>query len=613
MAQAYVSKKIKITIHDPIFSGTYVFDRNVGSGDDDLLSPNWILNNSESDHNLITYQHPVSPQNNKILVSLNENDDSSVRQYKGYLELKTSLYKNENNVGAIYIEDSYAFPAHMVFTAIQPAGPFSGDGLGRPEVVAGGRPTGHRLVVGFCLPLSWDESYNTWRIINGIKYSIDNNIPISYAATPFNDGTSYFSSIDQDLVYLDNKFYISGTIDSIDTNSSGFITHPTLNTGEILPVCTGIPFFGFGFRCSASGLGYDKGYAWGRETFTNIQGIGPYNIFETHHTGWDGDDPDSDPDFVDERPFFDNKIPISGTVEFISGCNPGINCSSLQLMNNPEIINPVTKTINICNKYTIIQNDYLCNATSQFGDYGLENPGDTLWLSFNITGTKIVYSGIGDYYPASLSGGTRDTYLTYKSSNLDPIILLPYTGNPLPSYVRSWITGEYITFQDYDDEGTITYANSEKNVIDLYWKINYNTYVATGYIIPVGNESMPIPTIRVTGEDTSNIYNIYDDYKWSSKRSAFLSTVTDGLLSIKTTKNSTYLISGTYQNNQDIDGNVITDYKHLPEEYTILYSGMPIKLNEWVQFVRPTDSPMPVPPSPPSGLLTSIRSIYNIC
>ena len=50
----YISKKIKITIpDDPIFSGTYVFDR--GLGDDSLDSSTWIFNTGLSQHNLNTY------------------------------------------------------------------------------------------------------------------------------------------------------------------------------------------------------------------------------------------------------------------------------------------------------------------------------------------------------------------------------------------------------------------------------------------------------------------------------------------------------------------------------------------------------------------------------
>lgn len=606
MAEIYISKKIKITIHDPIFSGIYVFDRDVGEGDSDLYSQNWILNGNESDHNLIVYQHASSPQNNKLLVSLNDTHNSSFQDYKGYVEIKSSLYKDENNAGAIQIEDAYAFPAHMIFTAIQPAGPFYSEGIGdpwpKPTVNIGGRPSGHRLVVGFCLPLTWDGSYKKWRVVNGVKYPINSgNVLINYAGTPFNDGSTYFSSTDQDVVSLNNKVYISGTTDPTDINSSGYLSIYNIMSNML---CTGVPIFGFGFRCSASGLGFDQGFAWNQDVFTHIQGIGPANIFDTYYT-WDGDDPDSNSDFVDTRPFFDNKIPISGTVEFIYGCGAGIvDCNVLETMDNPEIIQPFTKKIGTCSRNSLIANDYLC------GSYAMEKPDNAHWTTYNITGTQVIFSGVGDLYPAVRSGNAN--YTTYKSSSIDPIILVPYSGDPRPSFVRNWISGSYITLQDYQTQSSITYATNTYRVIDLYWKIDYGNQLAKAYIIPKINGSYAATEIFVTGQSPS-ISDIGGRYVWSDNNSAFLNAI-DHKFFIK----QGYLASGIFQQTQDEIDNIVADYRYLPEQYTILYSGLSfsgpggvIQTGEWKPFYRPVDSTAPLPA--PSAMLTLPTKSYDIC
>ena len=168
-----ISKRIKITIpDDPIFSGTYVFDR--GFGDSSLNSNNWIFNTGLSQYNLNTYNHPESFLNGKLLVSLS---DTNYTEYlPGYNELKTSLYKGENNSLANQLEDVFSFPAKFVFTAVQPPCPCSGEiGTAWPPISTT-QASGHRLAVGFAPPIRWRSPYSDWIIVDKINHTISLSI-----------------------------------------------------------------------------------------------------------------------------------------------------------------------------------------------------------------------------------------------------------------------------------------------------------------------------------------------------------------------------------------------------------------------------------------------------
>jgi hypothetical protein len=511
-----LSKKIKITItDDPIFSGIYVFDYNQGNGDSQLFSNNWVMNSGESQHNLIPYDHPESPQNGKILVSLNDNA-GVIFPYDGYLELKTSLYNDENNTGAEQIENAYAFPSHMVFTAVYPPCPCSGYiGTAWPKPSTVG--TGHRLSVGFALPIRWRHPYKDWIVVDKITHTI-NDIPNYVIGNPFNDGsTPYYSSEQQQDVYLDNSVSILNTTSyepgSANTAYTGGYFSVSAAWDGIWNVCTGVADLGFAFRSSASGLGYDRGFARYIDTFTAIQGIGPFNYFDRYYV-WDGEDPDGDLDIVDERPFFDNKTPVKANIDFVYSCRPGLPCLTF----NGSTINP-TKGSGIGCFDTVksyIYEDYLCGENTPI------SATDSFWTSGNITSTQIIYSGFSGVLPIVLTnsvypGSTNYSYFNiineydaYISYDETPIINIPYTGY-LPSQIREFLTNNFYAVS-FNYSGT-SYEYDINNIfepylnLNLYWNINYNN-TATVYVSPDDDERK-YPTILITGAGTNEINGTY--------------------------------------------------------------------------------------------------------
>jgi hypothetical protein len=503
-----ISKRIKITIpDDSIFSGIYVFDR--GFGDSFLNSNNWIFNTGLSQHNLNTYDHPESVMDGKLLVSLSDTD---YLLFTGYNELKTSLYKGENDYLANQLEDVFSFPAKFVFTAVQPPCPCSGEvGTAFPPVSTQG--SGHRLAVGFAPPIRWRQSYNDWIIVDKISHTIS-EIPNYATGALFNNGITYFSTTDQADVALNNcksirytESYIPGAAAS--ETRDGYLGITTADTG-FWPVCTGLTDLGFSFRVSANGLGKDKGRhaehfrSWFDE-FAHIQGIGPLQVYETYYT-WNEDDA-APTTLVDERAFFGPKIPVSTTIEFVDSCRPGRPCVTL----TPNTISPV-QVSGICfSKSNIISNLFCGNIEN--------NPSQSSLNSLGVSSISIVYSGVSSEYPA-IKEPLGNYYDVYKTNINSPIIELlhespmPYTGimdlivNRL-SVVEHWMPeadpANYKLFAQYSD-------------IELVWNVDALNQKATVYVIPDLDAPNNNTSILVCG---SEIPQVNGRYYWNNFNKIF--------------------------------------------------------------------------------------------
>jgi hypothetical protein len=520
-----LSKRIKITIsNDPVFSGIYVFDR--GFGDSFLNSNFWIFNTGLSQYNLNAYNHPESFLNGKLLVSLS---DTNYPEYlPGYNELKTSLYKGENNSLANQLEDVFSFPAKFVFTAVQPPCPCSGEiGTAWPPISTI-QASGHRLAVGFVPPIRWRHPYDNWIVVDKISHIIS-GIPNYATGALFNNGITYFSTTDQADVVLNNsksirytESYLPGTASSEIGN--GYLGITTADTG-FWPVCTGLPDLGFSFRVSASGLGIAKDRRsehfglWDEPA--HIQGIGPLQVYETYYTWNDADSATTT--LVDERPFFGPKIPVVAEIEFAYSCRNGLPCFDLTSV-------PITDTsilpvndININNcDYDSNPNiylNYLC-GTSQ-----TSVPSDSTWINNSITGIKVVFSGLSGTIPGVTTDIIQSNryYDIYVSNVERPIIEIPYGGptnvnGAVPSLVSNWISN-YLILIDNPNNIILNQSNFNTNLangaikffpsVDLYWNIDYPNNSATVYLVPNESEFGNNFYILVQGAGTAEINGKY--------------------------------------------------------------------------------------------------------
>jgi hypothetical protein len=514
-----ISNKIKITIpDDPIFSGVYVFDYLPGSGNSNLRSPDWILNQSESAHNLITYNHPDSIFNNKLLVSLNDNLSNQIG-YEGYLELKTSYYNDENNTQARQLEDAYAFPAKFVFTAVQPPCPCSGiPGLDYISTIG----SGHRLAVGLSPPIRWRHPYSNWILVDKVNHVIDGYIPNYATGTLFSDGTNspYYSSQTQQTVLLNNSKYIKYTESYVTGTAetqigSGYVS---LSMNNIWPVCTGLSDIGFAFRSSASGLGIDRGLSYYFDGYT-IEGIGREQEYVR--------DVVNNFDFIikDERPFFDTKIPVRANIEFVYSCRSGLPCFNM----NGSTITPISGSGISCNPISsYIDIDYLCGENEQ------AYPPDSYWTTNNITSTQIVFSGLSGINPIimktfGLNDNSTFTYDAYVDYSVNPIINIPFTGY-LPSQIRNFLTSKFNAVSFLRTTGNVYLTDSIRNYysnLDLYWNVNMPSQTAKVYVT-ADEINLNYPILVVSGAGNSefngtyfinvatNDYNNYQQYFYKS-------------------------------------------------------------------------------------------------
>lgn len=506
-----VSNKIKITIpDDPVFSGIYVFDYAPGYGEAGLFSPDWVLNTGESKHNLIPYNHPDSSVHGKLLVSLSDSSLSdSVFGYPGYMEIKTSYYADDNNAGARELEDVLAFPAEFIFTAVQPPCPCNGiPDIDYIETTG----VGHRVTVALAAPIRWRHPYRDWILVDKVSHTINNSITNYATGTIFNDGTIYVNR----GLYLPNSKYIKHTKSYVPGTDNtvigdGYISL-AYNYQKLTSItCTGIPDLGIAFRSYGYGLGIDRGQDNYFDTTANIQGIGGFQEFSRNLND------NLDMVIKDERPFFDNKIPIKASVDFIYSCRPGLPCFNL----TPSIISPTTGTGVGCitDYYTAINIDYLC------GEYD-GKPDDTYWINNNITSTNIVYSGISGLLPTVYQyGGGEWTdnfiYEAYVTNNENPIISIPYTGYSKPSAVRNWINSKLrlVSFdKDINNNFNINSISSTNPVVDLYWNINGNS--ATAYIVPSDEDiySNITPELMLINAGT---WNVNGKYRWDRYNNEF--------------------------------------------------------------------------------------------
>lgn len=421
---ARVSRRITVNIpYDPVFSGNYVFDRKADGS--------WDLNNHFTTTNISTYQDSTSAFYNTKLIDLTETYSQST--YQGYVEYATT------GSATTTISGAFAFPARFVFSAIQPPTDVDGYEANSPTNNSPfPQTTGHRMVVGFKLPLRWRHPYSDWILVDKIGHRVSGIVPTTSGYATGVSGTQFI-------------------------NLSGITNNParydiTDSVTAITGSCTGLSHIGFAYKVSASGLPFQSStYGISLSSFTGIkQDFNKYNITynSTTHN-------------LDETRLFGPKESIEAWVSFDFSCRPsGSWCSEFSTMS--PVSTGSTSISGSCFGSSI-NADFMC------GD-NLARPSGAYWTSEGITGIKIVYSGTSDnIYP--LIKTSDNTGNLFKAGS-GQVVYIPYSGNNDPDSFRSWITSNF-NFVKVDNSNIIT---QKYTGTDLYWYIkNKNTASAEAW------------------------------------------------------------------------------------------------------------------------------------
>lgn len=513
-----LSKKIRITIpDDPIFSGIYVFD--YAAGDGDLFSSNWVLNSGESNHNLSPYDHNLNPPGdtgdptyitkfqNKILVSLNDQPQINSSTY-GYVEAKTSYYKDTIAITAQEINDAYAFPAHFVFTAVQSSCPCSGDNAYDDLITT--KLLGHRLAVGFAIPIRWRGSHQDWIAVDRIPHTINQqefagggNIDPNYVTgVPFNNGVTHYDPELDTNILPNNAVYLTYGTSYVPSTASTVIGSGIYSLDDTIGLdffvnCTGIEDLGFAFRVSSTGEGVAiPNNLPGLDIGPIMPGIGRYNIFTKKIT-----------DQIDKSNFFGPKIPVGAVIQFVDSCRPGRPCVNL----TPNIVSPV-QVSGICfSKSNIISNLFCGNIQ--------DNPSQSSLDSYGVSSISIMYSGVSIAYPA-IKEPLGTYYDVYKTDIDSPIIELLHES-PIPYTGIMDLISNRLSIVEHNFPETDTAINklfTQYSDIELVWSVDSQNAKATVYVIPDLDVPYNNTSILVCG---SEIPQVNGKYSWNNLNKIF--------------------------------------------------------------------------------------------
>ena len=249
-----ISNKIKISVpNDPIFSGVYIFDR-CGLND-------WKLNNDESIININSCTNPSDPSATpSYLINFTEVDNPYDISTSEFYEEKYEKYNYDglgNNSG-----DIYSFPAKYYMCITQAASEIN--------------PIGHRLSVGFTVPIRYRPRCNDWVVVDRLYNTKGQKTPHAISGSP------------------NYAYYETPTVGSDFQPKYTF-----LDNGQ--PTCSGLNNLGFSFKC--------EGYLLGSGC-NNICGGYPYISTPIDETSW-----------------FTPKIPVLSQLEFVYDCREEcINC-----------------------------------------------------------------------------------------------------------------------------------------------------------------------------------------------------------------------------------------------------------------------------------------------
>jgi hypothetical protein len=254
-----MSNKIKITIpYDSIFGGTYVFEKCSVYG--------WFLNSGETSTSINTCINTGSPSATpEYLIDFSEiNNPSDINQC--YTETLIT-YNYDGSPDSSYGE-IYVFPAKYYLCITQPAA--TSDDLG------------HRLSVGFTLPIRYRERCQDWILVDRLYNASGEKTPHNLFGSP-------------------NYAYLQQPLNSADWMPK----YTFLNDDGSTQCPSGLKDLGFSFRCDGYGLGR------GCSNMCNY----PYSNLQDSLVS------------IDETSWFRPKIPVLAQVEFVYDCRLECICN----------------------------------------------------------------------------------------------------------------------------------------------------------------------------------------------------------------------------------------------------------------------------------------------
>jgi|688.fasta_scaffold02373_2 hypothetical protein len=533
----YLSTKITIKIpNDPIFSGTYTFSRNQSTNKWELMTgaslplygPGWPdpnVNTLLFDTSLPKYSHAGNPLNNTYLIKLNSVFDAGASPYyPGYLETLAKYNDLSPEAGFTYTS-GFAWPAHFIMTAIKP--PCSscsdyqsgyGDGANRPS------GSGHRLVVGFSLPLRYREITQNWIVVDYPAQTEPNRYHALSGINNSNVNTfNYITGVPPIISNSNGDF--CQIKDFKTTNNPLFDPNPnslfdlsvSAPTSDLQLVCTGIKDIGFAFRSSGSGLGY----ASPSNIETNIiDGWGDFrNNFYVASDSYATDTYDGNGRYFNGA-FYD-KVSVDASVKFYSSCRVGVACEAII----PDAPHSVTGVLCVTSSQIFANSE--CNGSEIDNSYINNYNSNT-----NLNTVDVFFIGPSGFCPCiKRPSSSPQDYIIYESVNQETLkVKIPYAGSLQYNSLLSWIKDDFAIIKPYAGIGLLKNLSNINNlcynqypVIDVSW--NFQSNATSGSIIIKPTDiRIKYPRISVTG---ANISVLNGDYSWADNHQSFIKYVYD--------------------------------------------------------------------------------------
>jgi hypothetical protein len=558
------STKIKITVDDPVFSGIYVFDKNVFDPDlfysSDHQRPiisfyagnQYFLNLDESilnssliysDSSLEEYTGTIQEYNNKYIVQLDfiaGNDD----RYPGLLEAQV---EHDIATSGTSMVDAYAFPGMFLFTAIKAPSDVDGAYLRSltrffdiinsgnsdiPYPIASGE--GHRYVAAFSLPAQYRHSYKDYILMDWVPITLQSSsntlqndvTDVPSNIIPFSENTN-INNATYNFVLGINQIKTIG-VSTVDNNEFDYIVTGAMNNvtqnGRI------ISHSGVAYRVSAAGIPY-LSFVYG-QTNPSIQGInwtragiGRDQLFENFVVEGGGFVPPQYFTVADNRALFEPRIPSTATLEFVNKCeNVYCGLENLLDISNAQNIIPTGLPVQYYTTGGTIECEIPSPAQSfiiidYFCDENMHLPSSEDFLSVGITGYKVLSQGVPFYnveydnsdLPIS-TGVFGGVYLSVPSGNSfysvyypglrneNQLIEIPYTGLQSPDSIRDFVEGLIPTYVNYSD---VAYTGLDVNNNE---PINYSRFYDSVDLIWTKENNtalaLIVPNTRVAWSDS---------------------------------------------------------------------------------------------------------------